>query len=298
MKNVFGVEGVIGVPAYLAMMILAIITGVIIILCLYKKFNFKKTQVLWLAGYVIVFGLLGAHLFSLLFRLGEVNLNSWKEFYTSVIVLFSALMYYGGFIGGMFGAWLFSKKEDVPFLLTADLVICALPLAHALGRVGCFLAGCCYGMHTDSCIGVEFPYGYSTGKVLPTQLFEVAFNIILFIAIIIVYFVVYRKGLTNKNDKVSDSKYVGLISIIYLIAYPIYRFIVEFFRDDNRGEILILSTSQFISIFVLAFGIYNLYKYIKESIKNNNFVFLDIEDYAFDLLLDSLNETEKYMVGK
>ena len=110
-------------------------------------------------------------------------------------------------------------KKNLMFFL--NIMIIGIVIAHSLGRVGCFLAGCCYGKETTSILGVTFPKGSTAyflygpnHNVLPTQLFEAIF---LFILFIILFFM-------KKNQ-----------FITYLFSYGIFRFILEFFRGDNRG---------------------------------------------------------------
>lgn len=253
-----------GIPAYGTMIFLAIVVAAVYLILMYKKFGFTQNEIIWMLIYLTVFGLLGAHVFSLLFRVGEIDFSSSEKFWKSVWHLFSSLMYYGGLIGGTIGLYVFSKKERVPFFLSGDLAASVLPIVHAIGRIGCFFAGCCYGKQTDAWYGVEFFYGSSVGKVVPTQLFESIFNFLLFCAMIAVYFAVYRKGfIKNEKGQIRENKYEGIFMTIYLLAYPVFRFTIEFFRDDQRGVILGLSTSQFISIFVFGGGIYMLIRLIK-----------------------------------
>ena len=106
-------------------------------------------------------------------------------------------------------------------------------IAHAFGRIGCFLAGCCYGKETDSWIGVQFPHLHE--KVIPTQLIESGF-LFLLTGILLVLILVF------------NFKYTF---IVYLGAYSVFRFIIEFFRGDPRGNFLgIFSPSQVWSIFI------------------------------------------------
>ncbi len=138
-----------------------------------------------------------------------------------------------------------------------NLLVCPFVIAHSLGRIGCFMGGCCYGIPTDSIFGVTFPegslqniqYGYVT-KVLPTQLFEASFLFIIF-----VFFLFFKKFKYYKIE-------------IYLIAYGIFRFLIEFIRGDNRGaKILFLSPSQWTSILFLIVGILLLI-HIKKKTKS------------------------------
>ena len=109
----------------------------------------------------------------------------------------------------------------------------AITAAHAFGRIGCFLAGCCYGKTTDSWIGVQFPG--DNYKVIPTQLIEAVFLFHLCAVLLILIF----------------NRRYGLTMIIYLFSYSVFRFILEFYRGDPaRGQFGGLWASQWQSIFM------------------------------------------------
>lgn len=141
----------------------------------------------------------------------------------------------GGIITGMVSFFLIfplgmkdDKKHAINYM---DQVVIGLLLAHACGRIGCFTAGCCYGLETDSIFGV---YHYTRqAYYLPTQLYEAGFLILMFF--ILFFFV--KKYLTE----------------IYLVSYGIFRLLLEFLRGDNRGAspIPFLSPSQFTSIIMI-----------------------------------------------
>ena len=131
-----------------------------------------------------------------------------------------------------------------------SLMIPLIALGHSIGRIGCFLEGCCYGKVTESWIGVSFPpgsiasyeypglNGYSQ-KVIPTMLIESVFEFILFIVMM-----AFRK------------KIIGHELEIYLILYSVFRFIIEFYRGDDRGITIIgLSPSQLLSLICLISGV-------------------------------------------
>ena len=132
----------------------------------------------------------------------------------------------------------------------------SITIAHSIGRMGCFCAGCCYGVETDAWYGVQFPGMHH--KVIPTQLFEAIF---LFVLTAVMLFLYLR----------FDFKYnFG----IYGISYGIWRFIIEFYRGDDRGgKILGLSPSQFWSILLTIGGIvfFFIYRYFlkKKETENN-----------------------------
>ncbi|MBN2300442.1 MAG: prolipoprotein diacylglyceryl transferase [Acholeplasmataceae bacterium] len=171
-----------------------------------------------------------------------------------------SINFLGGLIGG-FAAFLllmkyFYKDKNKDLKRVANTIITGVVLAHAFGRIGCFCAGCCFGIPTDTFLGVVFPYGHAhtlfpDTSVFPTQLFESAFLFILFILLNQV------KSFRNKEVQ------------IYLIGYGVWRILIEFIRGDDRGALLPLfstqynvfpTPSQLISFFMIIFGIYLLYQ--------------------------------------
>ena len=148
---------------------------------------------------------------------------------------------FGGitWLGGVFGAFplmvllihFFVPAAKGNALTYFSLLVPGIVIAHGLGRVGCYFAGCCYGSVTDSIFGVSFPAGSRAAHlhpggpnggslpVLPTQLFEAVFELALFIVMIVGY-----KKFRNHNIE------------LYFIAYGIFRFVMEFFRGDSRGS--------------------------------------------------------------
>ncbi|MBR1862631.1 MAG: prolipoprotein diacylglyceryl transferase [Ruminococcus sp.] len=146
----------------------------------------------------------------------------------------SGYVFYGGLIGTILGVWLYviktkCCKTDAAFNMIAP----AIPLFHCFGRIGCFLAGCCYGksFHTP----VSF-LGIITFNRVPTQLIESLYELVLFVLCLVV-------------EKVLPK--VRLI-MLYLPLYAVFRFIIEFFRGDTvRGFLLGLSTSQWVSLMII-----------------------------------------------
>ncbi|MDA3931323.1 MAG: prolipoprotein diacylglyceryl transferase [Tenericutes bacterium] len=173
---------------------------------------------------------------------------------------FGSITFLGGLIGGVLSFLLlikyFFKDENKDIKQLLNTLITGVVLAHAIGRIGCFLAGCCFGIPTDSFLGVVFPYGYAHQEfpdiaIYPTQLFESAFLFILFVAL----------------NKVKSFKTIELE--VYLIAYGTWRFFLEFIRGDDRGSLFgFISTeytvfptpSQYISVLMVVFGFYLLRK--------------------------------------
>ena len=147
------------------------------------------------------------------------------------------LVFYGGFILASLSviAWSLARKESLWRLV--DYGVTAVPLAHAFGRVGCFLNGCCYGRESD------LPWAtYTVGALRhPVQLYETTFNLILFAGLVALF-------LGKKRD--------GIVFGTYLIAYGCWRFVAEFFRGDPREELIgSFNVAQGISIALIVSGI-------------------------------------------
>ena len=167
---------------------------------------------------------------------------------TFEIVNSTGATFYGGLIGGtaMFiviyfvaGRFLFPDGYHTRgFRTVSDLAPAAIAVAHGFGRLGCLMAGCCYGAESDAWYAVEMVHlGY---KVVPVQLFEALF---LFALSGILLFL-FKKGKRYEMP-------------IYMIAYACWRFVAELMRNDYRGATVVdfLSPSQLISVLLLAGGL-------------------------------------------
>ena len=155
---------------------------------------------------------------------------------------FGGITFIGGLIGGvvsfLVGYAIFRKRFKSKLLDILSLAPCCILIAHAFGRVGCFFAGCCYGKPTDGIFGVTFP-GMSHA-VHPTQLYEATFLFLMFAICMVLYL--------KKNFKYNLP--------LYLIAYGIFRFLIEYVRNDSRGELIgAVSPSQFWSIVMVVIGV-------------------------------------------
>ena len=168
------------------------------------------------------------------------------QFITLLGECFGGMVFYGGFIGGALGVIVYCKKIDKSLNTNEFLDIYAvlIPLFHTFGRIGCFLGGCCYGIES------EFGFTVNDNKLnpfingvnrLPIQLIESGCNLLIFLFILYLF----------KKDFMKDR-----LIYIYMIIYPVVRFVLEFFRgDEYRGFLFGLSTSQWISIVLFVFAI-------------------------------------------
>jgi phosphatidylglycerol:prolipoprotein diacylglycerol transferase len=179
----------------------------------------------------------------------ERDCFAWAEFWNG------GLAYYGGLIAASgAGLWLL-RRERFPLAKTCDAVGMVMPLGLFFGRLGCFFGGCCFGITTDSRFGMSFPaYSAASEKqvrdgvlaskalpslpVHPTQLYEAGGCLL--IAIVLALWLQPRK------------RFDGQVMLAFLGAYALLRFLLEYLRDDDRGGLLGLSTSQLIGVVVIA----------------------------------------------
>jgi phosphatidylglycerol:prolipoprotein diacylglycerol transferase len=166
------------------------------------------------------------------------NINSFKNFLSAAYLIWGGNIFYGGLLGGMLAAVIiFKKRPQYRYLL--DFVTPAIPLFHFFGRVGCFFAGCCFGI--KSSFGISFRHSIieeANGvNRFPVQLLEALFNILLFF---LLHYFLKKKIFENK------------LIYVYLVIYATGRFFLEFLRGDAyRGIWLFLSTSQIISVLIV-----------------------------------------------
>lgn len=219
-----------------------------------KRQKLAYEHVFYLTMWCVVGGFISA---KLLFFLTE-----WKSVLADPVSylqnLSDGFVVYGGIIGGILCGYLYCKSRGLAFLKYFDLIMPSIALAQGFGRIGCFLAGCCYGKETDSILSVTFhssDFAPNGVALIPTQIYS---SILDFLHFFLLLYVARNK----KKD--------GQVAACYLIFYSIGRFLLEFLRGDlERGSVGILSTSQFLSIFVACFGA-GLWSFTQRSIKKEN----------------------------
>lgn len=241
--------GNFGIPTYGVL----VATGVLIGLWISVRNSAKqgiKPENAWDFGIAVVLaGIVGAKILYIILEWQSAatfsqNLRSIFSFDT----LQSGGVFSGGLVAAFVIAWWFLRRHQMPALATCDAFAPGLAMGHAIGRVGCFAAGCCYGKPTDHWWGVTFknllppPVVDALAPREPTQLFESAAELIIFF---ILTWMFKRK------------KFDGQIFGAYLFLYGIARFFVEFVRDDpGRGSVFggVLSGTQLIAICLVVAG--------------------------------------------
>ncbi|MBQ6638169.1 MAG: prolipoprotein diacylglyceryl transferase [Lachnospiraceae bacterium] len=237
MHNDIFTIGKFTIHGYGLMIAIGVIVAVLVAIYRAKKAGIDPEVVLDLVLIGLICGFGGGKILYLIVE--------WKDFIKSPMTYLGGggFVVYGGIILALIvGAVYFNLKKKDP-LIVMDLIMPEVSIAQGFGRIGCFLAGCCYGRITDSVFGVVFPEGSLAPagvKLIPTQLIMSAGNFLIAGILLIA---------------ATKLKKRGQILSLYLILYAIGRFAVEFLRNDHRGAVGVFSTSQFISLFIVIIGI-------------------------------------------
>ena len=203
-----------------------------------KQRGLDANRVLDLGIYIIISALVGAKLLLLI-----TDFKSFTADPRELLTLArSGGVFYGGLIVAVSVALWYIRRVGLPLWTTCDVFAPGIALGHVIGRFGCLFAGCCYGKPTTRPWGITFTDPFAAANVgtplgvalHPTQLYEAGAELL----ILIVLLVTERKG----------RPFPGRTFWLYMLLYAISRFIIEFYRGDDRGTVGMFSTSQFISI--------------------------------------------------
>ncbi|HMM05367.1 MAG TPA: prolipoprotein diacylglyceryl transferase [Clostridiales bacterium] len=239
------------IPLYGLSLVVGTVIGILLLSLMARKKGLLRDDAFYSALYALIGGLIGAKLLYLLTVLPILvsHFDYFSGSFSALYALFAGgYVYYGGLLGGVFAMWLYSRQFKTPFLPYLDHAAVFLPLVHAFGRVGCFFAGCCYGIPYQGRFAVCFPpetLGLAGVALFPVQLLESLLNFLLFLGL----FFAFRK-----------QHQPGQATGTYLVCYALLRFGLEFLRyDEVRGSFWLLSTSQWISVIAFFGGLLLLY---------------------------------------
>ncbi len=231
--NIFGKE----IPIYGIAWILGTAIAAVIALLLSKKREIERYDLVYSAVFSMLAGAFGAKLLFIAVSLKTII----EQNIPFIAVLRGGFVFYGGLIGGAIGLVIYTRMFKLNTLRFFDLYALVVPLGHAVGRIGCFYSGCCYGMEYDGPFNVEYsstlgmtPLGV---PLLPVQLIEALLLALLFVVLLVVFF---------------KCKSTGVVTVVYLYSYSFLRFVLEFLRGDvERGLLFNLSTSQIVSLLIV-----------------------------------------------
>ncbi len=239
--------GVLLALAYLAGLQLAVVRA--------RRWGLNATRVMDLGIYLIIAALVGAKL-----MLVAVDFEYFRAQPRELLSLVRAGgVFYGGLLGALaVGLWLV-RRYELPVWTTADLFAPGIALGHVVGRLGCLLAGCCYGTPTDAPWGITFTspvaaanVGTPLGTPLhPTQLYDAGAELVI-LAFLLAF---ERRGRV----------FPGRTFWLYMVLYAVSRYVVEFYRGDPRGIVLGLSTSQFVSLLLVPLAVIMLIRLRRQT---------------------------------
>lgn len=230
------------IPYYGFFIALGIVCASFLSFLLCKKNSLDFNNCILILAYLVLGGFLGAKILYLFVAATTIN---WHLFFHNFkyfnIVIGSGFVFYGGFIGGAVILIFVKKVHKISLFPYLQIISPCVALAHAFGRIGCSLAGCCYGRETSG----NFYFLYKNSlvapngvKFIPVQGIE-AFFLFVFAAIFTI---------------LAIKKVKFCIPSLYIFLYAILRFVLEFYRGDaERGFLGWFSTSQFISLLLIVF---------------------------------------------
>ncbi|MFP4381437.1 MAG: prolipoprotein diacylglyceryl transferase [Candidatus Sumerlaeia bacterium] len=259
------------IGSYGLMLALGLIAGSIYAVWRARQVNVPGPVVMDTVFCAVVAGIVGSRIVYIVINFGE-----FLDDPMALLLSRTHFVFLGGVIFAILSCYLYARWKKVRFLDVTDILASAIPLGHAFGRVGCFLAGCCYGSYLPpdspfSFLAVRYPAQTQAGEVVipnlayenhlhsglikagssmsapvwPVQLMESFGELCIFFLLFIVWR--YRR-------------FRGQVLISYLMLYSLLRFSLEFIRGDlDRGAVGVFSTSQLISLGLILIGVASIF---------------------------------------
>jgi phosphatidylglycerol:prolipoprotein diacylglycerol transferase len=237
--------GPVTVYTYGVLLAAAYLLGLKLAMVRAKARGLDANRVLDLGIYIIISALVGAKLLLLV-----TDFRSFTADPRELLTLArSGGVFYGGLILAVAVALWYIRRIGLPLWTTCDVFAPGIALGHVVGRFGCLFAGCCYGRETSVPWAIKFTDPFAAANVgtplnvplHPTQLYEAAAELVILIVLLT----------TERRNR----GFAGRTFWLYMLLYAISRFIIEFYRGDERGTVGMFSTSQFISILLAPLAI-------------------------------------------
>src|SRR5581483_8281492 len=230
------------IPTYGVLVALGFLAGLGVTLRLARRVDLPAEKITNLVVYCAMAGIVGAKLFMFLFDIGDYVRDPGQIF--TLQTLQAAGVFHGGFIVALLVAVLYIRRQHLPAFQTMDAFAPGIALGQAIGRLGCFAAGCCWGKECDLPWGVRFRSQDAAPVPLdktihPVQLYESAADLIIFA-------ILYRQF--NRGHR--QGHVIGL----YLVLYSAARFVIEFFRVHEQPLVGPFSLTQWIALGLFAGG--------------------------------------------
>lgn len=238
------------IPGYGLMIVLGLVISNLIALKMIQHTTLDFNHFLILESYSLLGGGIGAKILYIITIHNKIDWYKLANIHYLNLLLRSGFVFLGGLIGALIFLFIATRLHHINFHPYLQKFIFLLPFAHAFWRIGCFMAGCCYGIPYNGFGHIIFPTNSlapANIPLFPVQLLEA---LCLFILSFIIYYL---------------SKHFNYSALLtYLLTYSILRFLIEFLRyDSERGHLFIFSTSQWISLCIIIITI--LYILCKKS---------------------------------
>jgi len=235
--------GPLTLHSYGLMLALAFLAGIWLMELQAKKIGLDQTMMVDLGVVIMAGAVIGSRLMYVATHWSEYTSNPWQ----ALAVWEGGLTFYGGFILGTLTAAVYCRFKKISFWTIADIAAPGFAAGLGLGRIGCFLNGCCFGRPSQLPWAVHFPADGAAGLtagcgVHPTQLYESAFG-----------FAVFGLLWTLRNRK----KFPGFSICLFFLLYGIWRFISDQFRvyEQSQRWVFGLTNNQWISLGIILFAI-------------------------------------------
>lgn len=239
--------GFISIHWYGLLITIGVILGLILANWLAKKYNFKKDEIFDLAFYLVIFGLIGARLWSVL---TETSGYYWQNPWAIFKIWQGGLSIHGAIVGGILFLFFYSRKKKINLFNWLDLLAPVLILGQAIGRWGNYFNQEIFGRPTDSVLGIPIspenrPFGYDNFEYFhPTFLYESIWNFLIFVFLMVFHLKQIKRG------RITDGK----IFSFYLIFSGFGRFFLEFLRIDHQSIVLGLRFEQMVALVLFLTG--------------------------------------------
>ena len=216
MHPIFIHIGSFAIHTYGVLVAIGFLAGLSVAAARAKKVGLPPDQIGDIGVWLIVAGMAGGKLFHIVFFWDDF-MAGWRA--EGLKSLREGFVFYGGFIGASLATVLYARRKRLPLWRIADVLAPGVALGHMFGRLGCFFNGCCFGKTCTLPWAVVFPKPHIMAgiPVHPTELYEAAGNLLIFLGLI-----------AWSRHKRFD----GQIWWLYVLAYGVLRFVVEFFRGD------------------------------------------------------------------
>lgn len=243
--------GPLTVHTYGVLIAIGFVTGLMVAIKTGKKYGIDPQRIMDISFLLIIMGIIGSRIAYILMNLSYYSANPLEIFK----IWQGGLVFSGGLLAAIIAAFLYFKRHRMDILQMGDIFAPSIAIGQAFGRIGCFMAGCCYGRETSVSWSVVFTNPDSIAPLYkhlhPTQLYDSLSNIIIFVILMLLS---------------ARKKFNGQIFIWFLIMHSTARLIIERFRGDDRGIFpgTGWTMTQFIAILILFTSIGALY-YLKSK---------------------------------